>query len=75
MPNRDVSTGSLIARLKALVRRHRELDDRIDSEQTRRWPDTQGLKQLKLERLELRDAIRQVSSTLSGAGLKPPHLN
>ncbi len=75
MPNRDVSTGSRIARLKSLVRRHRELDDWIDNEQARRWPDTQGLKHLKLERLELRDAIREIRSTLTHSGLKPPTLS
>ncbi len=75
MPNRDISTGSLIARLKALLRRHRELDDWIDNEQARRWPDTQSLKHLKLERLELRDAIREIRSTLTHSGVKPPYLS
>ena len=75
MPNREVSTGSLIARLKALLRRHRELDDWIDTEQARGWPDTQSLKHLKLERLELRDAIREIKSTLTRSGMNPPSLS
>ena len=75
MPQREVSTGSLIARLKALVRRHRDLDDWIDTEQARRWPDTQSLKQFKLERLELRDAIREIRLTLVHSGIKPPRLS
>ena len=75
MPHREVSTGSLVARLKALLRRHRDVDDWIDTEQARRWPDTQSLKALKLERLELRDAIREIRSTLMQSGLKPPRLS
>jgi len=75
MPHQDVLPSKLIPRLRALLRRHRELDDRIDSEQARPWPDTPGLKALKLERLRLRDAIRSLRSTLISAGHKPSSLS
>ena len=75
MPNRDAPTGSRITRLKVLLRRHRDLDDRIDMEQARPWSDTGRLKQLKLERLRLRDAIRAIRSTLMDPRVKPHHLN
>lgn len=75
MPYRDVPPTTLIPRLKALLRRHRELDDRIDREQARPWPDVPSLKALKLERLLLRDAIRSLRATLMTAGMKPPSLS
>ena len=75
MPHRDVPPTTLIPRLKALLRRHRELDDRIDSEQARPWPDTPALKALKLERLRLRDAIRGLRATLIRTGHNPPSLS
>lgn len=75
MPHRDVPPTTLIPRLRALLRRHRELDDRIDSEQTRPWPDAPRLKTLKRERLQLRDAIRSLRATLMRTGHEPSSLN
>ena len=70
MPDRDLSYGTLVARLKALVRRHSELDARIDDEQIRPWADPERLKALKRERLGLRDAIRRTRSRLRRAGTR-----
>jgi hypothetical protein len=75
MPRRDVSPATLIPRLKALLRRYLELDDRTDSEQARPWPDAPGLKALKLKRLRLHDAIRSSRATLISTGHKPPLLS
>lgn len=65
MPNRKISPKSLTARIETLRRRHRELDQRIEREQTRPAPDDGQIKQLKQERLGLRDAIRVTQSVLT----------
>lgn len=75
MPDRDVSTGSLIARLKALLRRHSELDATIDNEHLRPWADPDRLRQLKRERLGLRDAIHKTQSKLRRARSRGAYLN
>lgn len=75
MPDREISPGTLIARLKALLRRHGELDATIDNEQMRPWADPERLKQLKRERLGLRDAIRRTQSKLRHAGARKSYLN
>lgn len=75
MPDREISVGPLIARLKALLRRHSELDATIDNEQIRPWADPERLKQLKRERLGLRDAIRKTQSKLRRAHARKPSLN
>ena len=72
MTSRKVSTESLVARIKTLSRRHRELDKRIDKEQLRTWPDVALLKRLKQERLGLKDAIHLTRSLIIRAGARPP---
>ena len=73
MLSRKISPGSLVARISTLRRRHREINDRIDNEQLRTWPNADLLKQLKQERLGLRDAIRATKTTLMRAGVQPPY--
>ena len=67
MPKKKLSTSALIARIKALRSRHQLLDDRIDRENTRPAPDSQVLRQLKRERLGLRDAIHVTRVMLARA--------
>ena len=73
MPKRSISPGSLIARVNTLRRRHRDISRRIESEETRPLPDPVRLKQLKQERLGLKDAIRITKTMLMRAGVQPPY--
>lgn len=65
MQPRKISPKSLQARIDTLRRRHRELDDRISVEQSRKAPDFTQIKQLKQEKLGLRDAIRMTQGLLA----------
>ena len=71
MQRRDVSHGSLTARIDSLRARHREISARIHSEQMRPLPDTHRLGRLKRERLWLKDAIRGVSAKMDHSGAQP----
>lgn len=62
---RKVSLNSLQTRIDTLRRRHRELDERISNAQSRTAPDFTEIKQLKQEKLGLRDAIRMTQTLLS----------
>ncbi|MCR9115222.1 MAG: YdcH family protein [Rhodobacteraceae bacterium] len=73
MPNRSISPNSLIARITTLRRRHRDISRRIESEELRPLPDPTHIKQLKQERLGLKDAIRMTKSMLMRAGVHPPY--
>jgi len=64
MKRRTLSPTSLKARIDTLTRRHREIDMRITREESRPAADAMHLKQLKQERLGLRDAIRLTQTLL-----------
>ena len=57
MTPRRISPHSLLSRMATLRRRHQDIDARITSEHLRPMPDMAVLKQLKQERLGLKDAI------------------
>lgn len=57
MTPRRISPHSLLSRMATLRRRHQDIDARITSEHQRPMPDMAVLKQLKQERLGLKDAI------------------
>ncbi len=65
MQPRMLSFASLQNRIETLRRRHRELDARISAEQSRAAPDFMQIKQLKQEKLGLRDAIRMTQILIS----------
>ncbi|WP_085804962.1 YdcH family protein [Roseovarius albus] len=73
MKNRKVSARSLFNRITTLRNRHILINSRIDKENLRPVPDSNLLKQLKQERLGLKDAIRTTKVTLSRIGMRPPH--
>ncbi|MHA3915075.1 YdcH family protein [Halovulum sp. GXIMD14793] len=64
MKKRNISKTSLIAHIKSLRVRHREIDARIDTEQMRPSPDTMTIRYLKKKRLGLRDAISGATAML-----------
>lgn len=64
MYNRTPSRNSLKIRIHTLRRRHRALDARITRRESQPSADMQDIKQLKQERLGLRDAIRLAQSLL-----------
>jgi hypothetical protein len=72
MTNRQISPDSLIARIKTLRRRHRDLDAQVEAEQLRPWPDTHRIKNLKQQRLGLKDAIEMTRTMLVRSGSQPP---
>lgn len=65
MTQRKLSPKSLMTRIETLRRRHRELDERIEKAQRGDEFDDIEIKQLKQERLGLRDAIRVTQSVLT----------
>ena len=65
MQPRMLSFASLQNRIDTLRRRHRDLDARISAEQSRAAPDFARIKQLKQEKLGLRDAIRMTQNLMS----------
>lgn len=70
MIKRKISPASLIARIQTLRSRHREISARIDEEHMRPLPDAQKLRQLKRERLGLKDAIRGNRAILMRPGVQ-----
>lgn len=65
MKTRTFSRSSLKARIDTLRRRHREIDARITREENRPAADMLQIKQLKQERLGLRDAIRMTQALMT----------
>lgn len=65
---RPLSRSSLKARINTLSRRHREIDARIAREESRPAACTTQIKQLKQERLGLRDAIRMTQALMARVG-------
>ncbi|KRS14726.1 hypothetical protein XM53_03260 [Roseovarius atlanticus] len=74
MKRRRLSPKSLKARIDTLTRRHREIDLRITREQSQPTGDALRLKQLKQERLGLRDAIRLTQTLLKRLDPRPVRL-
>ena len=56
---------SLQARLDALKGRHATLDSRIFDEDHRPQPDMDTLSRLKIEKLQLKDEIERIRTTLN----------
>lgn len=54
---RSLSPKALGTRIRALTRQHRKIDSQIEMEQTRPNPDGALMRQLKRERLSLKDAL------------------
>jgi len=73
MPSRQISPTSLIARIKTLRQRHRAIDAQVEAEQMRPAPDLYRVKELKQQRLGLKDAIRVTKSMLIRSGAQPPY--
>lgn len=71
MKTRKLSPRSLKARIDTLRRRHRELDERITHEESRPAANPLEIKQLKQERLGLRDAIRVTQTVLARLTPRP----
>ena len=65
MQPRTLSLASLQNRIDTLRRRHRDLDAKISTEQSRAAPDFMQIKQLKQEKLGLRDAIRMTQQMIA----------
>lgn len=57
MHTRTLSPKALGTRIRALTRKHRKLDNQIKMEQMRPNPDGALMRQLKRERLGLKDAL------------------
>ena len=55
---------SLYARLDALKERHAALESRIFDEDHRPQPDTEMLCRLKIEKLQIKDEMERIRSTL-----------
>lgn len=73
MTTRKISPSSLINRIQTLRRRHRDIDAQVEEEQLRPWPDPVRLRELKQQRLGLKDAIRVTKSMLIRSGVQPPY--
>jgi hypothetical protein len=54
---RHVSAKALGTRIRALTRKHRQIDQLIEIEQMRPRPDTNLVHRLKRQRLGLKDAL------------------
>ncbi|MDD3287953.1 MAG: DUF465 domain-containing protein [Alphaproteobacteria bacterium] len=55
---------ALIQRLESLRKRHTEIEDRIDEEESRIAPDETLLQQLKRDKLHIKDEITRLCSEL-----------
>jgi hypothetical protein len=55
---------SLTSRLEALQQRHGSLEARISEEDRRPKPNEKKLSELKIEKLQLKDEIERLRSTL-----------
>ncbi|MSP03077.1 MAG: DUF465 domain-containing protein [Acetobacteraceae bacterium] len=56
---------NLNARLDALKGRHASLDSRIFEEDRRPQPDSETLTRLKIEKLQVKDEIERIRSSLN----------
>lgn len=72
MHARKISPDRLIARIKTLSRRRRDISAQVEEEELRPWPDMQRIRTLKRERLGLKDAIRVTRAMLQRQGVQPP---
>jgi hypothetical protein len=63
-PTGDRSPMNLNARLDALQQRHASLENRIFDEDHRPQPDGETLSRLKIEKLQLKDEMERLRSTL-----------
>lgn len=72
MHARKISPDRLIARIKTLSRRRRDISAQVEEEELRPWPDMQRIRTLKRERLGLKDAIRVTRAMLHRQGVQPP---
>ncbi len=55
---------SLYARLDALKERHASLESRIFDEDHRPQPDTETLSRLKIEKLQIKDEMERIRTSL-----------
>jgi hypothetical protein len=55
---------SLYARLDALKERHAILESRIFDEDHRPQPDTEALSRLKIEKLQIKDEMERIRTSL-----------
>ena len=60
----DISPMSLHARLDALQQRHASLETRISDEDHRPRPNSEALVKLKVEKLQIRDEMERIRSSL-----------
>jgi hypothetical protein len=60
----ETSPMSLYARLDALKERHASLESRIFDEDHRPQPDTEILSRLKIEKLQIKDEMERIRTSL-----------
>jgi hypothetical protein len=60
----EISPMSLHARLDALKERHALLETRIFNEDHRPQPDTEALSRLKIEKLQIKDEMERIRTSL-----------
>jgi hypothetical protein len=60
----EISPMSLHARLDALKERHALLESRIFDEDHRPQPDTETLSRLKIEKLQIKDEMERIRTSL-----------
>jgi hypothetical protein len=60
----EISPMSLYARLDALKERHASLESRIFDEDHRPQPDPETIARLKIEKLQIKDEMERIRSTL-----------
>jgi hypothetical protein len=60
----EKSPMSLYARLDALKERHATLESRIFDEDHRPLPDTETISRLKIEKLQIKDEMERIRSSL-----------
>jgi hypothetical protein len=60
----DKSPMSLHARLEALQQRHSLLESRLSDEDHRPLPDTETISRLKIEKLQIKDEMERIRSSL-----------
>jgi hypothetical protein len=60
----EQSPMSLHARLDALQQRHSQLESRLSDEDHRPLPDTETIARLKIEKLQIKDEMERIRSTL-----------
>jgi hypothetical protein len=60
----ETSSMSLHARLDALQQRHAALESRLFEEDHRPLPDTETIARLKIEKLQIKDEMERIRSSL-----------